>query len=124
MDLVLKPTTALTVPTNLASLGQSFTLDAFADGVLLEDFVFKQPISVRVDYTPENSRGVEEQSLLLYFYNEETGAWMDAATTCTPPSTYIRNLDENTFTVTICHLTEFAVFGRQSSQLYLPLVTR
>lgn len=96
----------------------------FANGVLVEDFVFKQPISVRVDYTPENSRGVEEQSLLLYFYNEAAGQWVDAATTCTPPSTYIRNLDENTFTVNICHLTEFAVFGQQSSQLYLPLVTR
>lgn len=124
VDLVLKPTTALTLPANLAFLGQSFTLDAFANGVLIEDFVFKQPIAVRVDYTQESSRGIEEQSLLLYFYNEETGAWVDAATTCTPPSTYIRNLDENSFTVNICHLTEFALFGRQNSQLYLPLVTR
>ena len=29
VDLVLQPTTAVTVPTNLAFLGQSFTLDAF-----------------------------------------------------------------------------------------------
>ena len=124
VDLVLKPTNALTVPTDLAFLGQSFTLDAFVNGLLLDGFVFKQPISVRVDYTPESSSGVDEQSLLLYFYNEETGAWVDAATTCIPSSTYVRNLDENTFTVTICHLTEFAVFGRENLQLYLPVVTR
>lgn len=124
VELVLQPTTALTVPTNLAFLGQSFTLDAFMNGMHLDGFVFKQPISVRVDYTPESSSGMAEESLLLYFYNEATGAWVDAATTCTPPATYVRNLAENYFTVNICHLTEFGVFGRVNSQLYLPLVTR
>jgi hypothetical protein len=123
-EFMLQPGREPLVPNNFMFASQSFTLEALANGVVLDDFVFQQPVTVRIDYTEANINGVDESSLLLNYFNEATGVWVDAATTCTPPSGYTRNLAENYFTVNICHLTEFAVFGRQLPKLYLPLVRR
>lgn len=123
-ELVLQSRDPLTIPSGLDFIGQSFTLDAYINGILVDGFIFKQPVTVTVDYTEESIVGLDEASLLLYFYEETTQQWVDAATTCTPPSTYTRNLAENSFTVQICHLTEFAVFGQTLPKLYLPLVIR
>ena len=123
-EFMLQPGGEPLVPNNFMFASQSFTLDALANGVVLDGFVFKQPVAVRIDYTEAKINEVDEGSLLLNYYNEATGAWIDAATTCTPPSVYTRNLAENYFTVNICHLTEFAIFGRQLPKLYLPLVKR
>jgi uncharacterized protein YkwD len=123
-EFMLQPGREPLVPNNFMFASQSFTLEALANGVVLDDFVFQQPVTVRIDYTEANINGVDESSLLLNYFNEATGVWVDAATTCTPSSIYTRNLAENYFTVNICHLTEFAVFGRQLPKLYLPLVRR
>lgn len=123
-EFMLQPGSDPLVPNNFMFASQSFTLDAVANGVVMDGFVFKQPVAVRIDYTEANINGVDENSLLLNYYNEATGAWVDAATTCTPPSVYTRNLVENYFTVNICHLTEFAIFGKPLPKLYLPLVRR
>lgn len=123
-EFMLQPGREPLVPNNFMFASQSFTLDAVANGVIVDDFVFQQPVTVRIDYTEEEINGVDEGSLLLNYYDETTGAWVDAATTCTPLSVYTRNLAENYFTIKICHLTEFAIFGRPLPKLYLPLVTR
>ncbi len=59
---------------------------------------------------------------MLYYW--DGAAWVDAATTCTPHSTYTRNLAANQISLPVCHLTQFALFGRPTPGLYLPLVTR
>lgn len=123
-EFMLQPGGEPLVPNNFIFTSQSFTLDAVADGVIVNDFVFQQPVTVRIDYAEEKINGVDEGRLLLHYYDEATGAWVDAATTCTPPSVYTRDLTENYFTVNICHLTEFAIFGRPLPKLYLPLVKR
>lgn len=123
-EFMLQPGGEPLVPNNFIFTSQSFTLDAVADGVIVDDFVFQQPVTVRIDYAEEKINGVDEGSLLLHYYDEATGAWVDAATTCTPSSVYRRELTENYFTVNICHLTEFAIFGRPLPKLYLPLVKR
>ena len=123
-EFMLQPGSNPLVPNNFVFTSQSFTLDALVNGVVMDEFVFQQPVTVRIDYTEANINGVDESSLLLNYYEEATGAWVDAATTCTPSSVYTRNLAENYFTVNICHLTEFAVFGRPLPKLYLPLVRR
>ena len=123
-EFMLQPGNNPLVPNNFVFTSQSFTLDALVNGVVMDEFVFQQPVTVRIDYTEANINGVDESSLLLNYYEEATGAWVDAATTCTPSSVYTRNLAANYFTVNICHLTEFAVFGRPLPKLYLPLVRR
>jgi len=53
--------------------------------------------------------------------------WADAATTCTPASTYNRQPATNQLTVDICHLTPYALMGPQSvpqPTIYLPVVVR
>ena len=94
------------------------------DGSLLDDFAFNQPISVRIDYTDASIVGFVEETLLLNYFDEATQKWVDAATTCTPPSTYTRNLSENYFIVNICHLTEFATVGKRFTKFYVPVVVR
>jgi len=120
--LVLRPQTPSSAPPNFGFIGVSFTLDAYMNGELLDNFAFNQPMSVRIDYTDANIVGLVEETLLLNYFDETTQTWVDAATTCAPPSTYVRNLNENYFTINVCHLTEFAVFGTKFTKVYIPLV--
>lgn len=122
--LVLRPQTPSSAPPNFDFIGVSFTLDAYMNGELIDNFAFNQPMSVRIDYTDANIVGLVEETLLLNYFDETTQTWVDAATTCTPPSTYVRNLNENYFTINVCHLTEFAVFGTKFTKVYIPVVVR
>lgn len=124
LQLVLQPRDPLTIPAGFGFAGESFTLDVFDNGVLVDGFAFKKPVAVTIDYEDSSIIGLDEANLRLYFYDETTQNWVDAATTCTPPSTYTRDLANNRFTVNICHLTEFAVFSTKLSSLYLPLIRR
>jgi hypothetical protein len=70
---------------------------------------FQKPVSITIYY---NSLlfPCEEDSLRLYYW---TGSeWEDAASTCTPASTYVRNATDNRLSVGICHLSQFSIGGR------------
>jgi len=86
--------------------------------------VFNKPLTVTINYNEADLGGASEDDLRLFYWDEESSAWKDAATTCTPPSIYRRNLEENRFSVDICHLTEFGVFVSPQVKVYLPLVRR
>jgi len=88
----------------------------------LEGFAFAHPISVTVQYGDADIAGMIEQSLMLNYWNGT--AWVDAATTCVPPSVYQRASDVNRFSVAVCHLTQFGVFGIPQHKLLLPLLRR
>ncbi len=122
--LLLRPQTPSSTPPNFGFIGIGFTLDAYVDCSLLYNFAFNQPVSVRIDYTDANIVGIVEETLLLNYFDETTQTWVDAATTCTPTSTYTRNLSENYFIVNICHLTEFATVGKRFTKFYVPVVVR
>ena len=79
---------------------------------------FNAPINVKIGYDETSLAGADEEDLLIYYWNEATDAWEDAA--C---SEYTRNLDENWFSVDICHLSEFAVLG-EGDNIFLPLILR
>jgi hypothetical protein len=55
--------------------------------------------------------GASETDMKLLYWDIPSQTWLDAATTCTPTSTYTYNPAENWFRVDICHLTRFAVVG-------------
>lgn len=113
-------------PDGNAAAGNSFTLEAYntPTGTLLTDFVFTLPVSVSVEYSNSDVANIDDEStLILYYLNGAT--WVDAATTCTPPSTYQRDIANNVVGVEICHLTEFALFGAAvSSPTYLPVIVK
>jgi len=89
--------------------------------------VFNQPLKVTIKYNEDSLGDVSEDALRLFYWDEGSLAWKDAATTCTPESLYERDLANNTFAVNICHLTEFGVFVSPQVnpvKVYLPLVRR
>ena len=82
---------------------------------------FNQPITATLTYT--NSDVVAPEATLgLYFWDESNSAWMDAVTSC-PGGGYTRNPDANIFSLPLCHLTEFGVFG-MPLLTFMPLIHR
>ncbi|MBX3001654.1 MAG: choice-of-anchor A family protein [Caldilineaceae bacterium] len=104
--------------------GRGFSLDAYQNGQPLDDFVFLKPIEVTVHYTEDEAKGLNENEIILPFWDGR--AWVDAATSCSPTSIYHRDPAQKVFTVEICHLTEFSMFGIPTSpfRLFLPSTVR
>jgi hypothetical protein len=111
---LLTPTNS--APAEFAFAGLRFTLEAYDShhGSPLTDFLFSQPIQVTLSYSDTDISSVTEESLLLHYW--DGSAWVDAATTCTPTSTYQREPSANRLSVAICHLSEFALFGQPISR--------
>ena len=104
----------------LAFAYNSFELSAEdADGNPVT--IFNIPITVTLTYT-DTDVIAPESTLGLYFWNESASAWMDAVITC-PGGAYTRNPDANTFSLPLCHLTEFSVFGTPL-RVYIPVIRR
>jgi peptide/nickel transport system substrate-binding protein len=121
--LAYVPLAAVTPPQNFAYAGLAFDLNALVGGVLQKGFVFEKPVTLTVDYTDEQIAGLNENALMLYYWDEAKQSWKDAAETCSPASTYTRQPSENRLSVQICHLSRFALF-QPNYPLYLPVVRR
>lgn len=104
--------------------GRAFDLEVYRDGELLSGFAFSLPITVTLHYTDTDVADLDEDTLLLAYWNEDTSEWKDAINTCTPPLAYDRHPNANWVAVPICHLTRFALVGREEYVVYLPLVLR
>jgi hypothetical protein len=85
--------------------------------------IFAEPLTVKLSYDEEDLKGGWEEDLILYYWDEGENAWFDVVTTC-DGGVYTRNFDENWLSVPICHLSEFALYGKTLRHLYLPLLTR
>ena len=105
----------------LAFAHNSFQLTA-VDGEGSPVTIFAQPLTVTIAYD-ESAVGLPEETLRLYYWDTTASAWVDAVTTCDPAGEYIRNLEGDTFTLNICHLSEFAVLS-DAPRIYLPAVLR
>ncbi|HHY54572.1 MAG TPA: hypothetical protein GYA08_03965 [Chloroflexi bacterium] len=127
VTLALQP---LPMPVNAAPEGMgfgglAFLLNAFVGGVQQQNFTFQQPVRVTVHYSDAAIAGLDENTLTLHDWNGT--AWADAATTCTPTSTYDRQPATNQLSVNICHLTPYALMGPQRApqpKVYLPVIVR
>jgi hypothetical protein len=109
-------------PTGFIFAGHAFDLTVYKDGVLLPGFTFLQPMTITIYYSDADIAGLEENSLKLYYL--DNGIWKDVAQTCTPPSTYGRHPGENWFSIPICHLSRFALLGKEFNLVYLPQVRK
>lgn len=104
---------------SLNHVGIAFQLTAkdISSGAMVT--TFNPPLRITVRYDSISFNEVLEESLMLYYWNGSI--WEDAA--C---GDYERNLEENWFSVDICHLSEFAVLGDPIDvpgfQIYLPLI--
>lgn len=94
--------------------GRTFTLTAYRDNSPLDDFTFQQPVTLVIDYTDSDVAGIDENTLSLFFYDEDNGVWSDQGIIVVA-----RDPANNRLTVQIPHLTEFAM--GTASRLYLPI---
>jgi len=107
----------VTPPAGFTFARHAFDLQAYDDGRLVSGLVFSVPVTVSITYSDLDVGGVDEEaSLTLQYWNG--GMWVDAA--C---GTYDRRLDDNWLAVPICHLSQFALFGKGFA-VYLPLAVR
>lgn len=105
--------------------GRAFDLDAYWDGALRTGFTFRRGVTVTVQYSDTDVADLAEGTLRLYYWNARATAWIDAATTCTPPSRYRRSVERNVIQVPICHLSRYSMQGAQpGAGLYVPLIIR
>ncbi|MCI0521207.1 MAG: carboxypeptidase-like regulatory domain-containing protein [Chloroflexi bacterium] len=113
------PTLTGETPAGFSFAGSLFSLDAYQDNALVDDFGFAAPITVTLHYSEAALGGIQEDSLELRYWDALQAAWLDAA--C---GAYDRHPDEDWLAVPICHLSEFALFGVAEYKVALPLVMR
>ncbi len=103
----------------------AFSLDAYQSGTLMVDFTFAVPVTLTFNYSNDLVDGLDEANLKLTYWDENAETWYDVTETCSPSSTYIRDLAENRLSVPICHLSRFALFDIGiENKIFLPLVLR
>lgn len=99
--------------------GISFKLDARNDsGTPIT--IFNSPLTVNIHYFDDDISAIPESTLQLLVW-DGVNNWIDASNTCDPPSLYIHDMEANTLSTNICHLSEFALFG-QAEKVFLPLI--
>ncbi|MFC2036401.1 ELWxxDGT repeat protein [Chloroflexota bacterium] len=117
--VILTPT-ILTGGMGLAFTGHAFELVAYQSPSRQPDTVFGAPVTVTIEYSDDDVRMVtDEDQLTLWLW--AGSEWQDAAETCEPASTYVRDLVKNLMRVSICHGGLFGLFG-PTNQTYLPLI--
>jgi hypothetical protein len=107
---------------DLAFAGHAFELEAYQNGIHQPDFTFEKPVTVTIHYSERDSRLISDKAQLKLYWHDGN-IWRDAAATCTPTSSYIRDEIDKVLSVPICHLSRFALFG-PTHRVYLPLVLR
>jgi hypothetical protein len=126
ITLMYTPIITLPAPAPLGDLfaGLAFTLEVEQGGLPQPEFMFNRPVTATVRYTDTLLEGLSETELFLYYWEETSMEWLDVSTTCSPPSSYDRDLPANTFSVPFCHLTDLGLFGIEPEMLYLPYTER
>lgn len=115
-------TETASAPVGFGSARHTFDLAATRGGEPLPGFTFLQPVTITIFYDNSDVWGLKEETLLLFYW--DGSAWLDAATTCAPPSAYTRDLGTNRLSLPICHLSIFGLFGERQIRTFLPLVIR
>ena len=113
-------------PTSGLTFGHiGFTLAVYDQGGnLLNPFSFDQPVTITIHYLDSDVAVLQEDQITLYDWDTAASTWVDAAQTCSPASAYTRDPANNTLSVQICHLSEFALLGSALHNIMLPLVDK
>ena len=99
-------------------LNQIFAIDAVTgNGTPVTQFT--RPFILTIHYTDAAIQGLDESQLTLHYWHEAQQAWLAIPTTV--------DVDNNVLTVTLDHLTTFAVLQQRVEipvRLFLPVVQR
>ena len=114
------PSSTHTPPAGFRFAGRIFTLNAYLGGAMQAGFVFQKPITVTLDYNPDDLAGLNEEALELRFWDVISQTWSSDGITVIE-----RDTTNHRLVVTLTHLTEFSLLGAETGQrLYLPLVVK
>ena len=116
----------------LSFAGKVFTLDAFFNDIVLDNYVFPEPVTFTVAYDPTQINDLTPESLQLFYWDVDTQQWSQDGLTFVS-----RNTLNHTITYLVAHFTEFSYFGSSTptalepgdeplirNWLYLPTVQR
>jgi Leucine rich repeat/Leucine Rich Repeat len=107
--------------TDLAFAGNSFQLSAKDSGGNPVT-AFNVPVTATLQYQAQDVFLIPIKSLPLFYWDESLTTWIDASTTCDPAGGYLRDPNAQTFSIGICHLSEFAIFGDNPKRTFVPLM--
>jgi len=117
-SLVYAPgvTSTHAMPTDVMFAGQTFDLNLYNKGVMVENARFNPTITVTMGYTDSNVMGLNESALTLRYWNGQ--AWSSDGITVVS-----RDVANNRIVFAISHLSEFAFFApAKSAGIYLPII--
>jgi CSLREA domain-containing protein len=114
--LFFTPVASVSASTGYLFAGHAFDLEAYVNEVWQAGFVFNLPITISITYADEEVMGFEDSLVLLY---QAGGGWDNAA--CGSP---VADMENNTLSTPVCHLSRFALFGIADEVVYLPVVVR
>lgn len=117
-----EPLSPAAIPEELGSTNHAFDLSAIRDGETILDFNFESPITITIDYSDMDIIQVYEETIRLYFWDGVN--WIDAASTCTPTSTYSLDTVANQVSVDICHLSTFSLLGELMNRIFVPIIVK
>jgi len=104
------------MPTDVMFAGQTFDLNLYNKGVMVENARFNPAITVTMGYTDSNVMGLNESALTLRYWNGQ--AWSSDGITVVS-----RDVANNRIVFAISHLSEFAFFApAKSAGIYLPII--
>jgi hypothetical protein len=103
-------------PARLAFARNSFLLSAVDTGGT-PVITFILPVTATLSYSDMDIASIFEDTLGLYYWDSR---WLDSLSTCAEGE-YTRDLEANTFSLPVCHLSEFAVLG-ETLQFFIPFV--
>ena len=106
-------------PQGFVSTGLNFTLDAYLDHILQASYVFTPPLTMTIEYSDADVVNIPqgEKSLALFYW--AGSEWRSDGITLVT-----RDTVNNRLTVSIKHLTEFALFGKDFIPTYLPIIVK
>ena len=83
---------------------------------------FQKPLGFTLFYADECVGPLPEEQLAVLMFDEDYSVWRDAVYTC-PDGEYARELDENSISLPVCHLTAFGLFNKPETplRLYFPM---
>ncbi|MCB0170598.1 MAG: cadherin-like domain-containing protein [Anaerolineae bacterium] len=108
-------------PQGFKLAGVSFTLDAYLNHELQPGHIFTTPITLTIQYGDEDVAYLPqgEESLELRYWDAGKSNWSSDGITVID-----RDTVNNRLTVTIAHLTEFGLFGKDVQNFYLPIISQ
>ncbi len=121
--LLLNELTNVAPPFGRQIFGPAFSLTAYNGIQPLNGFSPLQPARATLQYRDKDVVDLQEDSLGLFFASRSP--WQDAANSCNPPASYLRDPVQNILAINFCQLGDFAYFGTGTTEsgmsLYLPL---